>query len=277
MQPAKDTARHRAHMPEGASRVLNTRSLVTAHRRLATLLQPGLTVLDIGCGTGAITRGIAEAVAPGGRAVGVDLHAGLIEEARRGHSKMPGLSFETADVYNLPFRNLFDIVTAARVLQWLADPLAALRKAVAAAKPDGKVVILEYNHEKIAWQPEPPLSMREFYAAFLRWRAEAGMDNAIADHLTEMFAQVGLTDILVTPQHEITRRDDSDFAIRIGIWAEVTASRGHQMVADGIISEDLRAAAETEYRNWIGEHAASQTMYLLAVEDVRPVSFAREQ
>lgn len=271
MQPPKDTARHRAHMPEGASGILNARSLATAHRRLAELLQPGLTVLDVGCGAGAITRGIAEAVAPNGRAVGVDLHAGLIEEARRLHGDVPGLSFETADLYSLPFHDLFDIVTAARVLQWLANPLAALRKVVAAAKPGSRVAILEYNHEKIASQPEPPLSLQKFYAAFLRWRAEAGMDNAIADHLSEMFAQAGLTDIGETPQHELTRRSDPDFAIRIGIWAEVAASRGHQMVADGIISEDLRAEAETDYRKWIGEHAASQTMYLLAVEGVRPV------
>jgi hypothetical protein len=48
MQPPKGTARHRAHMPEGTSGILNARSLATAHRRLAELLQPGLTVLDIG-------------------------------------------------------------------------------------------------------------------------------------------------------------------------------------------------------------------------------------
>ncbi|HJY81554.1 MAG TPA: methyltransferase domain-containing protein [Candidatus Binatia bacterium] len=271
MQP-KDTARHRAHMPEGASRVLNARSLTTAHRRLAQLLRPGLTVLDVGCGTGAITRGIAEAVAPNGRVVGVDLHASLIEEARRQHSDVPSLSFETADVYNLHFHSMFDIVTAARVLQWLAHPLAALRNLVTAAKPGGRVVILEYNHEKIVWQPEPPVSMQEFYAAFLRWRAEAGMDNTIADHLPEMFAQAGLTDIGTTPQHELTRRSDPDFATRIGIWAEVAASRGQQMVADSIVSEDLRAAAETDYRNWIGDSAESQLMYLVAVEGTRPKS-----
>ncbi len=80
MQPPKDTARHRAHMPEGASGILNARSLATAHRRLAELLQPGLTVLDVGCATGAITRGIAEVVAPGGSVVGTDVHAGLIEQ-----------------------------------------------------------------------------------------------------------------------------------------------------------------------------------------------------
>jgi SAM-dependent methyltransferase len=198
------------------------------------------------------------------------LHAGLIEEARRLHGEVPGLSFETADVYNLSFHDLFDIVTAARVLQWLANPLVALQKIATAAKPGGRVVILEYNHEKIAWQPQPPLSMQEFYAAFLRWRADAGMDNAIADHLAEMFARAGLTDILITPQAEITRRGDPDFATRISIWAEVAASRGHQMVADGVIGEDLRAAAETDYRNWLDQDAASQTMYLLSVEGVRP-------
>jgi len=272
MQSPKDTARHRAHMPEGASGVLNARSLTTAHRRLAQLLRPGLAVLDVGSGTGAITRGIAEAVGPNGRAVGVDVHTGLIEEARRLHDDVPGLSFETADVYNLPFHDLFDIVTAARVLQWLANPFAALQQIAAASKPGGKVVILEYNHEKIAWQPQPPVSMQEFYRAFLRWRADAGMDNAIADHLAEIFARVGLTDIFATPQPELTRRGDSDFVTRISIWAEVAASRGHQMVADGVVSEELRAAAEMDYRKWITETAESQTMYLLAVEGLRPVS-----
>ncbi len=269
MQRPQDTARHRAHMPEGAGNILNARSLTTAHRRLGELLRPGLIVLDVGCGTGAITRGIAEAVAPNGRSVGIDLHAGLIEEARRLHSNVPGLSFETDDVYNLPFHDMFDIVTAARVLQWLASPLSALRSMVAATKPGGRVMVLDYNHEKIAWQPDPPLSMQEFYAAFLRWRAEAGMDNAIADHLSEMFTQAGLTDMGQTPQHEFTRRSDPDFATRISIWAEVAASRGQQMVADGIITEDLRAAAETDYRAWIRDSAQSQAMYLLALEGVR--------
>jgi ubiquinone/menaquinone biosynthesis C-methylase UbiE len=256
-------------MPEGASGILNARSLATAHRRLAQLLQPGLTVLDVGCGTGAITRGIAEAVAPTGRAVGIDLHAGLIEEARRLHGDVSGLSFESVDVYNLPFHDMFDTVTAARVLQWLASPLSALRSMVAAAKPGGRVMVLDYNHEKIAWQPAPPRSMQEFYAAFLRWRAEAGMDNAIADHLSEMFTQAGLVDIVQTPQHEVTKRADPDFATHIAIWAEVAAVRGPQMVESGIISESQRATAEADYRAWICDSAESQTMYLVAVEGAR--------
>lgn len=256
-------------MPAGADSVLNTRSLRSAHRHLAEILRPGMEVLDVGCGTGAITRGIAEAVGPGGRGVGLDSNTDLIAEARRMHSDLPGLSFEVGDVYDLPYRDAFDIVTAARVLQWLADPRAALRAMASATKPGGKVVVLDYNHEKVAWEPAPPPSMQSFYSAFLRWRAEAGMDNAIADHLAALFTDAGLKDIQQTSQHEVTRRGDPDFETRIGIWAAVAQTRGLQMVEDGFVDEEARRNAETEYREWAKCEAQSQTLYLQCVEGVR--------
>ena len=270
MQSPDDIARQRAHMPPGTSTFLNRRSLATAHRHLAGLLRPGLVVLDVGCGTGAITRGIAEAVAPAGRVVGVDINAGLIDEARRTHGDVAGLSFELADIEALPFQRTFDVVTAARVLQWLAHPDTALRHMAQAAKPGGRNVVLDYNHEKIIWKPEPPESVRRFYSAFLHWRAEARLDNAIADHLSTMFVNAGLRDIVVSPQHELTHRSDPDFATRIGIWAEVAASRGHQLVADGAIIEAERAEAEADYRDWIRNSAEAQVLYLLAVDGRRP-------
>jgi len=257
-------------MPEGTSAILDTRSLATAHRRLAALLRPGLAVLDVGCGTGAITRGIAEAVGHEGRVVGVDVNAAMIDKARAAHGALAGLSFEVADAYTLPSDGAFDIVTAARVLQWLADPAAALRAMTAAARRGGRVVVLDYNYEKVAWAPDPPVSMRCFYAAFLRWRADAGMDNAIADRLPDLFSRVGLTEILTTDQHEVVHRRDPDFETRAGIWAAVAASRGHQMVADGAVSEGERHAAETDYRAWLHDRAESHVQYLLTVEGVRP-------
>lgn len=257
-------------MPEGTSAILDTRSLETANRRLAALLRPGVSVLDVGCGTGAITRGIAGAVGPQGRVVGVDVNASMIDKARAAHGNVPGLSFEVADVHALPSAGAFDIVAASRVLQWLADPGAALRAMAVAAKPGGRVVVLDYNHEKAAWTPEPPPTLRGFYAAFLAWRAAAGMDNAIADHLGDLFARAGLGDLVTTDQHEITRRGDADFETRAGIWAAVAATRGQQMVADGAISEPERRAAEADYRAWLGAVGVSHVQYLLAVEGVRP-------
>jgi ubiquinone/menaquinone biosynthesis C-methylase UbiE len=260
-----DTARQRAEMPPGTNHVLNARTLDTAHRRLAELLRPGMSVLDVGCGTGAITRGIAEAVAPNGRAVGMDVNPDLIAEARRLHADVPGLEFAVGDILVPTQPGGFDIVTAARVLQWLADPALALRNMVAATRPGGLVLVLDYNHEKIIWEPEPPASMRRFYEAFLRWRSDAGMDNAIADHLIEIFVAEGLK-VGVTQQHEHTQRGDVDFATRIGIWAQVAEARGLQVVRDGYLTEQERETAVSDYREWVQNSAEIQSLYLLAVQ-----------
>lgn len=269
MSPPPHHASQRAEMPAGTQRILNTRTLHNAHPRLAELLTPGDRVLDIGCGTGTITRGMAEAVAPHGEVVGVDINPMFIDEAQCLHRDSVGLRFESADIYHLQFHDAFDIVHAARVLQWLAQPLDALRSMLQAAKPGGRVIVLDYNHERIVWEPEPPHSMQVFYDAFLRWRAEAGMDNTIADHLPAMFNRLGLRAVRQTPQHEAAQRADADFEVRLGIWAETAATRGRQMVQDGFITEGQRATAEADYRRWLRDEAISQCMYLISVEGTR--------
>ena len=72
---------------------------------------------------------------------------------------------------NLLFKEEFDIVTSARVLQWLSRPEEVLHMLKASTKPGGCILILDYNHEKIAWEPEPTPSMKSFYSAFLKWRS----------------------------------------------------------------------------------------------------------
>jgi len=203
----------------------------------------------------------------------VDINADLIAEARREHTAVPGLAFQVADIAALPDlaeAGTFDIATAARVLQWLADPLAAIRSLAATVRRDdaGRVLILDYNHEKIAWSPEPPSAVRRFYTAFLQWRADAGMDNAIADHLPLLLAKAGLREIETTAQHERTERGDPGFAEKIGLWGHVAEVRGTQMVRDGYLTEQERRAAIEVHRRWAEEQAESETLYLLTVEGV---------
>jgi len=266
---ADDVARDRAAMPSHTAAVLDRRSLTRDHRRLAALLRPGHSVLDVGCGTGAITRGIAEIVGASGRVLGVDTSRELIEAARRACGGITGLTFDVQDAYTLPYRERFDVVSASRVLQWLADPARVLEAMARAARSGGRVVVLDYNHERLRLEPAPSDAAQAFLAAFRRWRSEAGMDNAIADHLEELFHRVGLTGIVVTPQHETLRRGDSDFVERAGIWADVAATRGRQMVRDGFVDERARARAEAEMRAWANGDGESMTMYLLAVDGAR--------
>lgn len=264
-----EKARSRAELSGNAVRVLESRTLEASHRRLAELLMPGMEVLDAGCGTGAITQGIARSVGPAGRVVGTDNNQALIEQAGRQWGEVPGLSFDCRDIYRLPYRDAFDLATASRVLQWLSDPADALRALKACVKPGGRVLVLDYNHEKLEWETEPPASMKAFYAAFLRWRSDAGMCNAIADRLPELFQEAGFRDIAFTSQHETVRRGEPGFERGMGIWAEVAASRGRQMADDGYVTEEERACAEREYRSWMETEAVGQTMYLLAVEGIK--------
>lgn len=264
-----EVAKERATLKE--SGIIDARTLYNSHKRLAEIVKPGMAVLDVGCGTGAITSGIAKIVGPNGRVIGIDNNPELIEKARQNYRNMPGLTFEMADIYNLPFHNEFDIVTSARVLQWLANPQAALKQMVQSTKYDGQVLALDYNHTKISWEPEIPETMQNFFDSFLQWRSDAGMDNEIADHLPKMFEELGLKNLKVTVQNETTQRSDNNFQTHITIWAGVAAFKGIQMVNDGYITENQRAIAEADFRKWIKERAKSQTLYLLAVEGTKVI------
>jgi ubiquinone/menaquinone biosynthesis C-methylase UbiE len=264
-------ATHRAQMPSGTERFLDARSLADAHRRLAEILHAGMTVLDVGCGTGAITEGIAQAVAPGGEVVGIDVSNELIARAQERAERHANLSFELADVASLAHRaRRFDVVTASRMLLWLADPRAAVAAMASAARPGGIVLVLDYNLRKTNWEPDPPGSVAAFYEAFLEWRAQAGMDNEMADRLQELFEELGLREVRRTPQPEIARRGEADFEVRIALWGQVIATRGHQVVADGFLSEARRARAEADFMEWASGAAQSQTLWLAAAEGVVP-------
>lgn len=259
-------ATKRATMPAAYNPVLERRTVDNANRNLLKYVKPGLTVLDVGCGSGAITRSIAEKIGPSGRVLGIDPNEGLIEQARQNAGNTPGLVFRQGDAYTFDTPERFDLVTCARTLQWLADPMAALRNMKRLVKPGGHLAILDFNHEKIAWQPQPPASMQTFYAAFLNWRQAAGFDNAIADHLHGLMHQVGFTDIQVENQFEVTRKADPTFAVAARLWAEVAELRGPQLVEAGYITEALRLQAIVAYDNWIATVGESMTVYLLAVE-----------
>src|ERR1700704_930924 len=66
----------------------------------ATEAGPGAAVLDVACGTGALTRELSRRTAPGGRVVGTDFSPSMLEEARR---RSPALLWVEADAHALPF------------------------------------------------------------------------------------------------------------------------------------------------------------------------------
>jgi len=258
-------AKDRASMPSGSNKILDERTIERDNRNLKSLLNPGMNVLDVGCGSGAITNDIAERVAPNGAATGIDISDELIGIAKDKYSAVKNISFYLSDIYSYTSPLKFQLVTSARVLQWLDHPKEALAKMKTVLAENGCISILDYNHEKIEWNPHIPESMHYFYSAFLEWRKDAGFDNAIADHLHQIFTEIGLKNINSENQFEKTVSTDKDFAIKAGIWTTVAETRGKQLVKDNYITELQRLAAINDYNEWIIANGKSMQMYLLSV------------
>jgi len=257
-------AKDRAMMPAGANQILDERTIEHDNRNLLNLLTKNLRVLDAGCGSGAITHDIARRIAPGGHATGIDISEELIAEANARYIGIKNLLFHRIDIYNYSPAEKFHLITSARVLQWIADPAAVLNRMKNFLTPDGRISILDYNHEKIMWAPRIPESMFRFYQAFLQWRKDAGFDNAIADHLEQMFKEIGFNRIVMEKQFEETRKTDENFSRKARIWSIVAETRGKQLVKDNYITDLQRLAAIKDYDDWICNHGQSMQMYLLS-------------
>ncbi len=171
------------------------RSLKIDYRTLQPLLKTGMRVLDVGCATGSISRDIAHAVGSTGSVVAIDNTAMLIDKGKSLYGTIENLKFIHTDLFDYIAREKFDLIVSARVLQWLSNPKEALLKMKSLLNKKGQISILDYNHEKIEWSPKPPESMKEFYAIFLQWRKDAGMNNAIGDDLTSLFKEIGMTSV----------------------------------------------------------------------------------
>jgi demethylmenaquinone methyltransferase/2-methoxy-6-polyprenyl-1,4-benzoquinol methylase len=104
-------------------------------------LAPGMSVLDVAVGTGAVARAALGLVGARGRVVGVDPSAGMLARARR----VPGLGLVQGLAEALPFRDgIFDAVTMGYALRHVADlreTFAEYRRVLRAA---GRLVVLDF-------------------------------------------------------------------------------------------------------------------------------------
>jgi ubiquinone/menaquinone biosynthesis C-methylase UbiE len=120
-------------------------------------LKPGMSLLDVGCGPGSITLGLADHMGPEGSVIGVDSSEEAIAEARRGARQSVVPQFEVASVYDLPFPDgSFDVVFGHQILQHLADPVGALVEIGRVLKPGGLVAMRDADFGSMSFYPELP-------------------------------------------------------------------------------------------------------------------------
>ena len=119
--------------------LLGRRNAETHAAYLLSHLEPGMKVLDFGCGPGTITVGLAQAV-PIGEVHGVDMEHSQIDLARAAASAggHHNAEFHVGNVYELPFEdNSFDAAHCHAVLMHVPDTLRALQEVKRVLKPEG--------------------------------------------------------------------------------------------------------------------------------------------
>ncbi|WP_149275700.1 class I SAM-dependent methyltransferase [Pareuzebyella sediminis] len=106
-------------------------------RSLIDALQPQSheRILDLGCGSGILTKEIADST---GNVIGVDKSADMIASAR---ASFPEISFEIGDVGDFSFKAPFDAIFSNATLHWVLQSDQAIENMYANLKKGGRIVL----------------------------------------------------------------------------------------------------------------------------------------
>ena len=195
----------------------------------------GDNVLDVGCGTGVLTRELVKHVGTTGSATGFDLSESMLGVARE---RSPAATFKQGNVVDLPFEDKsFDVVISSFMLMFVPEPEKALREMRRVLKDGGHMVVS-------VWQG---LENNVVYSALVEATREiAGDDSANslawpfaigqADALESLFKSAGMEGVAMS-QHDGTATFPSveDFvATEIQAW----------LLADSVDSQQIDAIVE---------------------------------
>jgi len=94
------------------------------------------SILDLGCGDGALTEKLAQKV-PNGRVLGIDASQGMIDTAKS--LECNNLTFAVMDINEMDFADKFDLIYSNATLHWVLDHKRLLANCHRALKPKGKI------------------------------------------------------------------------------------------------------------------------------------------
>ncbi len=227
----------------------------TAEREAAYLLprlQPGMRLLDVGCGPGTITAGLARALAPG-EVVGIDVSDGVIAIASA-HVAEVGVAnarFETANVYALPYETAsFDVTHAHQVMQHLAAPVDALTEMRRVLRHGGLVAVRDADYATMTAWPRTA-SVDRWLEVYHAIAARNGADPDAGRQLRSWVIAAGFRDVEVTATVELMA-DPADAADWGRSWAERTLQSNFraQALEYGIATDEEITAIARGWEAW---------------------------
>ncbi len=176
--------------------LLDRRSAKTHAAYLLPRLEPGMRVLDFGCGPGTISLGLAAAVDPG-EVHGIDVEESQIGLARAaaqggGHENA---AFHVGDVTDLPFEDdYFDVAHCHAVLMHVPDTQAVLSEVKRVLKPGGIVASREMFVSSSFLEPGG-VDLRGAWNTFADLLAGNGGHPEMGKELKKTLLEAGFSDV----------------------------------------------------------------------------------
>ena len=178
-------------------KLLSRRSAANSAAHLLPHLEPGLRVLDFGCGPGTISMGLASAVAPG-ELHGIDMEGSQIEMARAaaaagGHDNA---TFHVGDATDLPFEDgSFDVAHCHAVLMHVPQTQALLAEVKRVLKPGGILPCREMIGGSTFFEPDPDNGIADALATFLALLEANGGHAQMGKELKRIFLDAGFSNV----------------------------------------------------------------------------------
>jgi len=155
---------------------------------------PGMRVIDLGTGTGHVAMLIKDLFGAGGQVIGIDTSAKLLEVASTRAAAQPQVRFVQGDVRTWRDEAPFDAIVGRLILFHLHDAVAVMKHQLAALRPGGLLLALDFDLGASRAEPAIP-----FLAQLLGWVNaafhHAGANSAIGTKLALLLAEAGLADV----------------------------------------------------------------------------------
>lgn len=172
------------------NRTINDRALTEMN------LRGDERILDVGSGLGQFSRAMARKV-PNGKVIAIERDAEQLAEAKRqanADGEAALVEFRQGDAFHPPLeRNefgTFDVVHTRFVLEHVNDPQSIVQQMVRAARPGGRVILQDDDHDLLRFWPEVN-GLYDAWRAYMKTYTTMGNDPDIGRKLVSLLHNAG--------------------------------------------------------------------------------------